>query len=102
MGERSRNYFEEANRIGGLVAKIRLASLAQVTSAEASSAEDDPKTLERIERAMVQIKGELGNAEPKADAAIGRVAPPRAGGDDSRVLRRHLQIYVDMMTQRGL
>jgi hypothetical protein len=102
MGERSRAFFDEANRLGGLVAKIRLASLAQVTSAEASSAEDDPKTLERLERAMTQIKGELKTTEAKPDASVGRVAQPRAGGDDGRVLRRHLQTYVDLMTQRSL
>ena len=102
MGERSRAYFDEANRLGGLVAKIRLASLAQVTSAEASSAEDDPKTIERLERAMAQIRGELKASEAKPDASIGRVVPSRAGVDDGRVLRRHLQTFVDLMTQRSL
>jgi hypothetical protein len=95
-------FFDEANRIGGLVAKIRLASLAQVTSSEASSAEDDPRIIERLERAMVQVRNEVQIADPKADASVGRVAPARAGGDDGRVLRRHLQLFVDLMTQRSL
>jgi GAF domain-containing protein len=102
MGDRSRGFFDEAERLGGLVGKIRLASVARVTSAEAASGEDNPAVVERLERAMRQLRAELEKSEPIADPLIGRIARARAGADDARILRRHLQIYVDLMTQRSL
>jgi hypothetical protein len=47
MGKQGRAFFEEAERLGGLVAKAQLAALARITSTEAATAADTPDILRR-------------------------------------------------------
>lgn len=101
MGHRVLAFFEEADRLGGLVAKMRLASLAQVTSTEAASREDGPDLVQRVEKALEQLRGEFGK-EPQKSAVLGRIKPPTPGEDRTQVLRRHLDTYLDLMAQRSL
>lgn len=101
MGRRGQAYFEEANRLGGLLAKVRLASLARVTSTEAATLEDQPEILARLDAALTRLKSEIVR-EPATPGA-GAVAMPRASGSpEARMLRRHIQAYLDLMTQRAL
>jgi len=110
MGQRTLEYFAEADRLGGLVAKMRLASLAQVTSTEAASHDDAPEFLSRFEKAMDQLrtefrKTELSGASAGAQlkgAAPGRIKAPAQGDDRTMVLRKHLNTYLDLMAQRSL
>ncbi|MBK7583571.1 MAG: GAF domain-containing protein [Myxococcales bacterium] len=103
MGDRSRGYFDEANGLGGLVAKMRLASMAQLTSTEAAAVEDSPELLERLEHAMARLRTEFTQpTTPRPTPGIGAISPSRAGGDETRSLRRHLATYVELMTQRSL
>ena len=105
MGQRVVAFFEEADRLGGLVAKMRLASLAQVTSTEAASREDGPDLVQRVEKALEQLRGEFGKEPPKAAGTgpvQGRIKPPTPGEDRTQVLRRHLDTYLDLMAQRSL
>lgn len=99
MGEKSQAFFDEASRLAGLLGKIRLASLARITSTEAATADDRPEVLARLEAAMVKLKGEF-KAPPQPGEAAVRVAAP--GGREARALRRHIQAYLDLMTQRAL
>ncbi|MFO0564810.1 MAG: GAF domain-containing protein [Polyangiaceae bacterium] len=102
MAERCRAYFEEAQRLGGLVAKMRLASLAQLTSTEAASVEDRPELLELLETSMVRLRQEFANGDGTSAGSPVAVQAARAVGEEVRALRRHLATYVELMTQRSL
>src|SRR5262245_57532494 len=77
MGLRSQKYFDDASKLGGLVAKMRLASLAQVTSTEASTQTDTPELLARLDTAFDRIREEFGQPEANAKGAS-TVAQPTA------------------------
>jgi hypothetical protein len=98
MGIRSVQFFDTAARRGGLVAKMRLASLAQVTSAEAATGPDRPEVIARLETALKVIELEFNNT-PSSE-------PPRvvSGGSSTEgtQLRGYLQTHLELMTQRGL
>jgi hypothetical protein len=102
MGERSQAFFDAANRLGGLLGKIRLASLAQITSTEASTMEDRPEVIARLEAAMGKLSAELKEPTEAARAAAPPVTAPAVGGREARTLRRYMQTYLDLMTQRAL
>src|SRR5262245_26815370 len=101
MGKRLQGFFDEADRIGGLVARMRLASMSQVTSTEANSIEDRPEIVERVQKALDVLKPQFAaGAEKPAQAR--EVGPAPAGDEQTPVLRRHMATYLDLMTQRGL
>ncbi len=100
MGERGGKYFKQADELGGLVGRMRLASISQITSTEASSTEDTPELLARLERALQQVKREGGNASPERGGASPAL-PARPIASDARILRRHLATFVELTTQRG-
>ncbi|MCC6898288.1 MAG: GAF domain-containing protein [Polyangiaceae bacterium] len=103
MGSRSRGFFEEANRMGGLVAKMRLASVAQLTSTEAATVEDSPELIARLEQAMARLRQEFPDSSSGAnEAQPGVIALSRSGAEETRALRRHISTYVELMTQRSL
>jgi transcriptional regulator with GAF, ATPase, and Fis domain len=101
MGKRMLRLFEEADGLGGLVARMRLASLAQLTSTEAESHEDRPELVQRVQAALDEVKRQFpaGGREDKAAPSTVQV---RAEDDHSHTLRRHLKTYLDMMSQRSL
>jgi hypothetical protein len=101
MGKRIAGFFEEAERMGGLVARMRLASLSQITSTEANTVEDKPELVGRVQRAMLNLREEFPNT-PHAEAAAGAVAEAKGGDDQTRTLRRYMKTYVDLMAQRSL
>jgi hypothetical protein len=99
MGKRLQGFFEEADRLGGLVARMRLASLAQLSSAEANSPEDKPELVERAQKALETVKqqfapGAKATAEPDVAAAP-------TGDQQARMLRRQLDAFLDLMTLRS-
>jgi len=101
MGKRLQGFFDEADRIGGLVARMRLASMSQVTSTEASSVEDQPLVVERVKKALDSLKEQFPTNLDKPGQARDLAAAP--GGDEqTRTLRRHLTTYLDLMAQRSL
>lgn len=112
MGERARQFFDEAERVGGIVGKMRLASLAQITSAEALRAEDSPELLARLAEASKKVgpRERRDNTQqtashelPGGAAAEGAIAPaPANAPPEVKVLRRHLAACVDLATQRSL
>ncbi len=122
MGEKARRLFSEVGNSGGLVAKMRLASLARITSTQADTIEDTPEVLARLEDAVRRLRMEAQakadaqakleaqtktDAQSKSDAqgsagTEGTVVRMQSAGDDANVLRRHLQTYVELMSQRSL
>ncbi len=101
MGKRIAAFFEEAERMGGLVARMRLASLSQITSTEANTVEDRPELVGRVQRAMLNLREEFPNT-PHSEAAAGAVAEVKGGDEQTRALRRYMKTYVDLMAQRSL
>jgi hypothetical protein len=102
MGKRLVQCFTEADRIGGLVARMRLASMAQVTSTEAGTVADRAELVERLERALEALRAEFGNGGPTSSAVAREVASAPLGDAQAQVLRRQLSTYLDLMAQRSL
>src|SRR5438132_5625472 len=104
MGHQSQKFFDHAARLGGLAARIRLASLAQMTSAEATPVPDGPDLLGRLDKAFQRVRTEFAQREPRpaTGTAPGAVETMRHGSEEVKLLRRHLQTYLDLMSQRSL
>lgn len=102
MGKRLVQCFTEAERIGGLVGKMRLASMAQVTSTEAGIVADRAELLDRTERALEALRVELGKNGPSSSAGAREVATAPGGDAQAQALRRHLGTYLDLMSQRSV
>jgi len=94
MGARGQFFFDEAHRIGGLSAKVRLASLARITSTEAVNGEDSSDVLTRLEKALDLVRNEFRKTDGERALA--------AGAGEAPGLRFHLQTFADLMTQRSL
>ncbi len=101
MGKRVLGLFEEADKVGGLVARMRLASLGQITSTEAAAVEDKPEVLARVQRALEAVRDEFSEG-PRTETSPGVIAPAKTGDEQTRMLRRQLRTYVDLMAQRSL
>lgn len=98
MGDRARQFFDEAERRGGLVAKMRLASVAQITSTEAAALEDTPELVQRLAEASSKVlEGSAVRAE-RRDPTL----ETRPMQSDARVLRRYLATCVELISQRAL
>lgn len=59
MGEKLLKYYEEAYRIGGAKARLRLAMLSLLPSLKAGNAPDSEANIRRFENAMNRLKKEL-------------------------------------------
>lgn len=102
MGARCQRYFEEANKLGGLVAKMRLASIAQITSMEASTAADSLELSGRLEAALERVRGEFVSAGTPAPVAKGAAPAAKPAGASSELLRRYLSVVAELFSQRSL
>src|SRR5262245_13687728 len=103
MGLRSQKYFEDASKLGGLVAKMRLASLAQVTSTEATTQTDTPDLLGRLDSAYLKIREEFGRPQGGGDAPANNNAPDAAApGTNADLPRKCMSTVADLIAQRSL
>lgn len=103
MGARGQRCFDEANRLGGLVAKLRLASITQVTSTEASTRQDTPELVAKLETALETVKQEFRpvrtsltptrSQEQNLMAAVAR---------ENEQLRRFLSSTAELLSQRSV
>jgi PAS domain S-box-containing protein len=77
MGKRIAAFYEEAERIGGLEGKIKLAMLTRTTSTRALAEPDTPANLARFENALAAVRAELARAGARASAEPdpGRITP---------------------------
>jgi GAF domain-containing protein len=98
VGERAKLFFEEAERSGGLVAKMRLASLAQITSTEAGAIDDSADVIARLTDAARKLGEESGR--DKRDSSTEQLRPRAVAGEAG--LRRQLGTAVELISQRAL
>ena len=90
--------------MGGLVAKMRLASIAQITSTEAATLNDSPELIARLDAALGRIRGEFTLA-PVAKVATPVVSAPeasRAAASAGDLPRRCMTTVADLIAQRSL
>ena len=100
MGSKLLEFYSQADAIGGLRAKIRLAQITRMTSTQAEAAPDIADALARYVTAIGQIRQEFGGGG--SDHQI----PAAATGDDPHRtverLRRHQRVVADLLSQRSL
>lgn len=99
VGQQAARFFEEARKIGGLVATIKLASLARVSSAEADSIEDSKEVLFRLESAFQEIR--IDEERRMGVRSEGAIAAAVTTVEQTRILRKHVQSFVELISQRG-
>lgn len=97
MGVRAIEAFTEAERLAGVLGKMRLASMSSVTSAEAAAAEDTPELLERLERGLARLRDQF---ERRAPASLG--APLASDVEIVGDLRRHIRAHLELLAQRDV
>ena len=106
MGAKCARYFTDAERLGGLAAKIRLASLARITSTEAAAGPDSPEIVERLTLALERVKLEYSSQPQLSERPIAASqAPPSAATGLTAVvtkLRAQIGSMLDLMSQRSL
>ena len=59
MGEKLVNFYKEAQQIGRLKAKMRLAMMTKIPSAKASTVPDSAENINKFKKAMAEIKKEF-------------------------------------------
>lgn len=59
MGDKILKYYDEASKLGGLKAKMRLAVLTVIPSSKAAVEPDSPENIEKFEKAMKEIGKEF-------------------------------------------
>lgn len=59
MAEKLLKYYDDAKKLGGLKAQMRLALITKVPSAKAVSAPDSSDNIQSFEKAMMEIKKEF-------------------------------------------
>jgi GAF domain len=97
MGSRASEAFIEAERLAGVVGKMRLASMSSVTSVEAASVEDTPELVARLDRGLQRLREQFARRAPAATGA------PVAG--DIEIigeLRRHVRAHLELLSEREL
>jgi len=111
MGRQAVRIFDEAERLGGLRAKIALAVESRVSSTEATGTPDTPELLHRLQGALARVRTMETRSSPAASPRIEQLAQaptPRSELGTLRAtsaedaLRRHQRTFLDLMTQRSL
>lgn len=97
MGARAVEAFIEAERLGGVLGKMRLASMSSVTSAEAAAVDDSPELLEKLSKGLDRLREQFARRAP---ATLG--APMASDVEVMAELRRHLRAHLELLTQRDI
>jgi GAF domain-containing protein len=98
MGTLAKQFFDRANALGGLRAKIRLATLSRITSTEAETLTETPEVVARLERAMMTVSQEFERRQPRAEVSLAA----RTGDVAVATLQRHVSTFLELMSQRSL
>jgi hypothetical protein len=110
MGSRAERYFRDAERLGGVSAKVKLAALARLASTEATALPDSVEVVERLANAYERVREELmsrrpdvgWNARPSIDPLAAQSSlPPPSHGALARV-RQHMSTVLDLVSQRAV
>ncbi len=59
MGAKLAELYEKASKLGGLKAKMRMAVLTGVASANAPTVSDSPEMIQKFEKAIAEIQKEF-------------------------------------------
>lgn len=104
MGERLVEYFDRADRLGGMRAKVRLAALTNTPSTLASVELDSADRLRVFDTAWSTIEREFVRREPKPgeerEITRPRVRLADVGGGAPR--RSQTTVFLDLLSQREL
>src|SRR5262245_42711422 len=95
MGAKLSSFYAEAEKLGGIQMKLRLAREVRMTSAQAQSTEDTPELVGKFEQALAQVSRTGVPSAPAKDVGV-------PGSQDPGKLRKHIQVYLDLMSQRSL
>jgi two-component system sensor histidine kinase/response regulator len=98
MGTRARELFEQANAIGGIRGKIRLATLAKITSTEADTIVETPELIERLERSLQAVRVEFGKVAGRATEEL----RDSTGEQVVETLRTHIGTILELISQRAV
>ncbi len=60
MGQQLLKYYKEAEKMGGIMGKMKLAMYTLIPSTEAGSTPDTPENIKKFNEAMVKVKQDLG------------------------------------------
>jgi hypothetical protein len=101
MGNLIAEHYVRAERIGGHLAKFRLAVLTKMTSSQALTEPDTPELTERFNQALALIEREFAEGRAKRAPSLHTVAPSDSP-EQASVLRRHIRAFLEMMSQRTL
>lgn len=99
MGKDAFRYFERAATQLGVPGKVRLASLARITSNEALTSPDSPALTKRVGDAFARLLAE--NERRAASSSVEAEALKPTARNEGAVLRRHLATFVELMAQRS-
>lgn len=97
MGARAAEAFREAERLAGVLGKMRLASMCAVTSVEAASIEDTADLLGRLDRALDRLREQFTMRTQTNPGA-----PVVSDLEIVSELRRHIRAHLDLLAQRDL
>lgn len=111
MGRQAVRIFEEAERLGGLRAKIALAVETRISSTEATGTPDSPELIERLQAGLARVRAM--DSKPPSQPPSGRSEESRArepgptpatvtGARAEQALRRQQRAILDLMSQRAL
>lgn len=95
MGAKLSWFYAEAEKLGGIHLKLQLAGETRMTTAQAHSVEDTPELLAKFERAFSSVVGSKHPTPQPRETGAALVGDPEK-------LRRHIQVYLDLMSQRAL
>ncbi len=59
MGQKLKSFYDEAEKLGGIKAKMRIAVLTAISSVKALEAPDSPENIAKFDNAMKEIKKEF-------------------------------------------
>src|SRR5688500_13797978 len=97
MGARAIEAFVEAERLGGVLGTLRLASMSSVTSSEAGAVDDTPELMQRLERGLARLRDQFQRRAPaKLDA------PLASDIEVAAELRRHIRAHLELLARRDL
>jgi hypothetical protein len=114
MGAQLMALFGEAEKLGGVRAKLKLAGLTKMTSAQANTVEDTPEMVAKFQAALQTLamqKMEPKNPAPAAAVSARAPAPAHAsaaqhdvvvGPGNVEALRKQLQFCQELTSQRSL
>ena len=103
MGSKLAAFFVKAEELGGVLGKVRLSGMTRMTTTQALNTEDTPELLALFEKHLQTLRSESRGADARAGAPAARASTElRPGAADADTLRRHIRVYLDLMTQRAL